>query len=80
MKYAFQFANVNDFLTWSFAIFQQSNGKEEKAYNNAFEMMPAFGMLHKASSGFMSGVTLQAAQDLANKGQDNKAMDAINEG
>jgi hypothetical protein len=57
-----------------------SNNKEEKAYNNAFEMMPAFGMLHKASSGFMSGVTLQAAQDLAkNKGQDNKAMDAIHE-
>jgi len=59
---------------------QQSNGQEEKAYNNAFEMMPAFGMLHKASSGFMSGVTLQAAQDLAKKGQDNKAMEAINEG
>jgi len=59
---------------------QQANGQEEKAYNNAFEMMPAFGMLHKASSGFMSGVTLQAAQDLAaKKGQDNKAMDAINE-
>jgi len=56
-----------------------SNVQEEKAYNNAFEMMPAFGMLHKASSGFMSGVTLQAAQDLAKKGQDNKAMDAIHE-
>merc|ERR1719189_1860160 len=58
---------------------QSNNSKEEKAYNNAFEMMPAFGMLHKASSGFMSGVTLQAAQEQARQGKDNKAMDAIHE-
>jgi len=57
----------------------QANGEGEKAYNNAFEMMPTFGMLHKASSGFMSGVTLAAAQEKAKQGQDNKAMDAINE-
>jgi hypothetical protein len=57
-----------------------SNDKDEKGYNNAFEMMPTFGMLHKASSGFMSGVTLNAAQNLAKQGQDNKAMDAITEG
>ena len=42
-------------------------------------MMPAFGMLNKAASGFMSGVTLQAAQEQVRQGKDNKAMDDIQE-
>ena len=62
-------------------IFQgTSNNKEEKSYNNAFEMMPAFGMLHKGASGFMNTVTLSNAQEIAKKeGHDNKAYPNLDE-
>jgi len=60
-----------------------SNNKEEKSYNNAFEMMPAFGMLHKGASGFMNTVTLNSAQEIAKnsekEGHDNKAYPDLNE-
>merc|ERR1712223_147929 len=57
-----------------------SNNKEEKSYNNAFEMMPAFGMLHKGASGFMNTVTLSNAQEIAKKeGHDNKAYPTLDE-
>jgi len=60
-----------------------SNDQDEKNYNNAFEMMPTFGMLHKASAGFMAGnfrkMSSQDSQENENQGQDNKAMDSIAE-
>jgi len=61
-----------------------SNDQDEKNYNNAFEMMPTFGMLHKASSGFMTGNFRKmsgepSSQANNSQGQDNKAMDSIAE-
>jgi len=55
-----------------------SNDGDEKNYNNAFEMMPTFGMLHKASSGFMTGNFRKMSGEPSEnngQGQDNKAMD-----
>ena len=47
-------------------------------------MMPTFGMLHKASSGFMTGNFRKmsgepSSQANNSQGQDNKAMDSIAE-
>ena len=60
-----------------------SNDQDEKTYNNAFEMMPTFGMLHKASTGFMAGnfrkMSEQDSQENGTQGQDNKAMESIGE-
>ena len=68
-------------LQWSLILwFLQgtSNDGDEKNYNNAFEMMPTFGMLHKASSGFMTGNFRKMSGEPSEnngQGQDNKAMD-----
>ena len=46
-------------------------------------MMPTFGMLHKASSGFMTGnfrkMSGEDSQVNTIQGRDNKAMDSIAE-
>ena len=46
-------------------------------------MMPTFGMLHKASTGFMAGnfrkMSEQDSQENGTQGQDNKAMESIGE-
>ena len=73
--------NIWSLILW---ILQgSSNDQDEKNYNNAFEMMPTFGMLHKASAGFMGAnfrkMSSQDSQENENQGQDNKAMDSIAE-
>ena len=51
------------------------DAKDEKAYNNAFEMMPGFAALHSASQGMFSSVAMQQAQKKADEGQDNRAVE-----